>query len=43
MEKEYKSVKLKFNVWQRLRNLAYDNRTNIPAFLTKLMDKWEEK
>ena len=38
-EKEYKSIKMKFVIWKRLRDMAYDARMNIPAFLTKMMDE----
>ena len=38
-----KMVGVQTKVWERLRNLAYDNRMSIPAFIVKLMDNWEGK
>ncbi len=38
MEKIYKQIKVKYELWERLRNLAYDNRMSIPAFIKTLLD-----
>ncbi len=43
MSEKVKGINIKESVWERLRNLAYDNRMSIPQFIVLLMDKFEEK
>jgi len=43
MSEKIKGINVKESVWDRLRNLSYDNRMSIPQFIVKLMDVWDEK
>ncbi len=38
----YKAIRLKVEIWERLRNASYDNRMGIPAFLKLLMDNYDK-
>jgi len=43
MPLDFKQIKVKFTLWEKLRNYSYDNRMSIPAFIDKLVKQYEEK
>jgi len=38
----YKMIKIKKEVWQRLRKLAFANEQQMTKFIESLLDKWEK-
>lgn len=42
MDNIYKTVRMKLDPWERLRNLSYANRMSIPAFIKVLVDNFEK-